>query len=144
MEVAEIYQRHEDDTGDDDSADESSDESSSLGSDSDDEFQDDIIGRMNALDRNSDTGDDDDDDDDDVGIETGRFNKKYITKLVRNYRSHPDILRVQLLYSISYCILSRPLPTQDRCYGVAEGGECPPGKQDVSFLPPLGIILQFF
>ena len=121
MEVAEIYQRHEDDTGDDDSADESSDESSSLGSDSDDEFQDDIIGRMNALDRNSDTGDDDDDD---VGIETGRFNNKYITKLVRNYRSHPDILRVQLLYSISYCILSRPLPTQDRCYGVAEGGEC--------------------
>ena len=106
MKIAEIYQRHEEDTGDN-TGDESTDESTD---DSDDEFQDDIIGRMNALDRNSDAGEDDYDDDD-VGIETGRYNSKYITKLVKNYRSHPDILRVQLLYSVSCYIISLPLPT---------------------------------
>ena len=84
MEMGPIYQRSGNDSG----------ASSLIGSDSDDDESsgdEDILARINAVGSNIGDGAEDG-----AGIETGTYNDRFITKLVKNYRSHPDILKVKL------------------------------------------------
>ena len=92
MNMGTMYKRNELDV--------QSDDSSPLGSDSDEDedITSNIIGRIEAL-QCSDEDEEDDEDDEDEGdddiIQTGKYNNAYITKLINNYRSHPNILMVK-------------------------------------------------
>ena len=90
MRIGSIYQRHKCEIP--------SKESSTSGSDIDDDDDDDnesiendIIRRMDVLERDGTYGDDEDE-----STEIGKFDNKYITKLIKNYRSHPHILLVRV------------------------------------------------
>ena len=71
---------------------------SPAGTESDDKEASEPTTRVNGLNENLDgdidDGDDDDDDDDDEDDEAGSYNEKFITKLLKNYRSHTEIIKV--------------------------------------------------